>query len=155
MAIRMQTLIVFFFPRAGQMPVHLAAMNGHVHIVRLLHSFGANMNAMEAKYGRTALHYAVERRQPALLHYLVTEWGVWTELETYSGYTAYQLATAASPMLAMQLINLGAQQRPSPMDLMSSSSSDSEDGDLTNDSELSKSWRPHSDHVMNLECDLI
>ena len=94
------------------------------------------------------MHYAVERHQPALLHYLVKEWGVWTEQETYSGYTAFQLAAASSPMLAVLLANLGAHQRPSPMDL-SSSSSDGEDSDFSSDGELSKPWRPLSEKMIN------
>jgi len=133
----------------GQLPLHLAAMNGHVQIVRLLCCFGTNINATEAKYGRTALHYAVERRQPTVLHYLVKECGAMTEMETYSGYTAYQLATAAAPMLAVLLVDLGAQVRPLPLDKMSSS--DGED-DLSDGSDqyMMPSWCTANDQQKNL-----
>ena len=62
-----------------------------------------------------------------------------TEMETYSGYTAYQLATAAAPMLAVLLVDLGAQVRPLPLDKMSSS--DGED-DLSDGSDqyMMPSW---------------
>ena len=67
-----------------------------------------------------------------------------TEMETYSGYTAYQLATAAAPMLAHLLVDLGAQVRPLPLDKMSSS--DGED-DLSDGSDqyMMPSWRISND----------
>lgn len=95
------------------------------------------------------MHYAVERRQPALLPCLIKEWGAETEAETYAGYTAYQLAAAATPMLAVLLAELGAQQRPSPLD-RSSSSSDSEDGSLGSDGEA-KAWRSQTDMVTRVK----
>lgn len=107
----------------GQMPLHLAAMNGHGQIAKLLCCFGANVNAIEGKFGRTALHYAVERRHPALLHFLITQCNAVIEAETYSGYTAFQLATASAPMLAGLLVNLGAKHHPQ----LSSDGEESED----------------------------
>jgi hypothetical protein len=79
-----------------------------------------------------------------VLHYLVKECGAMTEMETYSGYTAYQLATAAAPMLAHLLVDLGAQVRPLPLDKMSSS--DGED-DLSDGSDqyMMPSWRTSND----------
>jgi len=133
----------------GQLPLHLAAMNGHVQIVRLLSYFGTNINAAEGKYGRTALHYAVERRQPPVLHCLVKECGAVTEIETYSGYTAYQLAVAAAPMLAILLVDLGAQARPSPLDKMSSSDGEDDVNDGP-DQYMLPSWRTPNDKQKNL-----
>lgn len=121
----------------GQMPLHLAAMNGHVSIAKLLSCFGANVNAMEGKYGRTPLHYAVERRHPAMIHFLVSHCGALTEAETYSGYTAYQVAFAAAPLLADILADLGANIRPCPQE--KSSSSDEEES--YNDAR----WRARND----------
>jgi len=88
------------------------------------------------------LHYAVERKQLALLPYLMKEWGALTEIETYSGYTPYQLAIASAPRLAQLLLDLGAHPRPSPLEWTDSSSSSSNESD-NGDGEAS--WRlPHS-----------
>ncbi|EFX89207.1 developmental protein cactus [Daphnia pulex] len=127
----------------GQMPLHLAAMNGHVSIAKLLCCFGANVNAMEGKYGRTALHYSVERRHPAMLHFLVSQCGAQTEAETYSGYTAHQIASVSEPVLAALLADLGAQIRPCPLEKFSSDEEDFSDSKMS----LTASWRPRSDKV--------
>lgn len=108
----------------GQAALHLAAMNGHIHVVQLLRCFGANVNAVEGKYGRTPLHYAVERRNPNLLHFLVSQCQAMTEAKTYSGYTPYEIATVAAPVLAALLAKLGAQVRPMPLEIFSSSDDD-------------------------------
>ena len=128
------------------MPLHLAVMNGHLQVVKLLCCFGANVNAIEGKNGRTALHYAVERRWPAVLHYLVVQCGAKIEAETYCGYSAYQLATVAAPMLAVLLIQLGARARPMPHE--SQNSSETEDSDLESDI---PTWRPNKEQVCILE----
>lgn len=39
------TLTCSFIYFAGQMPIHLSVMNGHVHVARLLVRCGANINA--------------------------------------------------------------------------------------------------------------
>jgi len=130
----------------GQMPLHLAAMNGHVSIAKLLCCFGANVNGMEGKYGRTALHYSVERRHPAMLHFLVSQCGAQTEAETYSGYTAHQIASVSEPVLAALLADLGAQIRPCLLEKFSSDEEDFSDSKMS----LTASWRPRSDKNMSL-----
>lgn len=94
----------------------------------------------EGKYGRTALHYSVERRHPALLHFLVSQCGALTEAQTFSGYTAYQIAMASAPVLAVLLADLGAQTRPGPIDKFSSSDDEESGGDT--DLSFQASWRP-------------
>lgn len=56
-----------------------------------------------------------------------------TEAKTYSGYTAYEIATVAAPVLAALLAKLGAQVRPMPLEIFSSS----EDEFSNSDSEVS------------------
>lgn len=44
--------------RNGNQPVHIAAQNGHIDIVRMLHKKNANVNAVNKK-GNTPLHMAI------------------------------------------------------------------------------------------------
>ena len=75
-----------------------------------------------------------------MIHFLVSHCGALTEAETYSGYTAYQVAFAAAPLLADILADLGANIRPCPQE--KSSSSDEEES--YNDAR----WRARNDQVM-------
>ena len=79
-----------------------------------------------------------------MLHFLVSQCGALTEAETYSGYTAYQIAAAAAPVLAVLLADLGAQTRHIPVEKLSS-----DDEDMTADDDLSfvASWTPQKDTV--------
>lgn len=93
------------------------------------------------------MHYSVERRHPAMLHFLVSQCGALTEAETYSGYTAHQIALAAEPVLAVLLADLGAQIRPCPLEKFSS---DDEDNYGDSNLSLTTSWRPQIDKVNTL-----
>ena len=73
-----------------------------------------------------------------MLHFLVSQCGAFTEAETYSGYTAYQIATAAAPVLAVLLADLGAQTRPCPLEKISS---DEEESSGDSDISYKASWR--------------
>lgn len=53
-----------------------------------------------------------------------------TEAKTYSGYTAYEIASVAAPVLAALLAKLGAQIRPAPLDMFSSSDDDYSSSDF-------------------------
>lgn len=90
------------------------------------------------------MHYTVERRHPAMLHFLVSQCGALTEAETYSGYTAHQMAMAAEPVLAALLADLGAQTRPC---LLEKFSSDDEDNYVDSNLSLAAPWRPQIDKV--------
>ena len=80
-----------------------------------------------------------------MLHFLVSQCGALTEAETYSGYTAHQIASVSEPVLAALLADLGAQIRPCPLEKFSS-----DEEDRFADSNISTaSWRPHSDKVYN------
>ncbi|KAG0719644.1 NF-kappa-B inhibitor cactus [Chionoecetes opilio] len=63
----------------------------------------------EGKSGRTALHYAVEARDPGLVAFLTESCRVSLTLETYAGLTPYQLALAnGATGLATLLLELGS-----------------------------------------------
>jgi hypothetical protein len=78
-----------------------------------------------------------------MLHFLVSQCGAQTEAETYSGYTAHQIASVSEPVLAALLADLGAQIRPCPLEKFSSDEEDFSDSKMS----LTASWRPRSDKV--------
>lgn len=115
----------------GQMCVHLAAIGGHVDVLRHLIWFGANINARDGKSGRTALHYAVEYGIHRVIKFLLEEYPIGVsevqlEMPTYAGYTAYQLATCIDSALARELADKGARPVGLPDDEESDSDSDEE-----------------------------
>ncbi|XP_069676353.1 NF-kappa-B inhibitor cactus isoform X2 [Periplaneta americana] len=115
----------------GQMCVHLAAIGGHVDVLRHLVWFGANINAREGKSGRTALHYAVEYGIHTVTRFLLEECpvgpsGLQLEMPNYAGYTAYQLASCLDSALARKLEDKGALTRGLPDDETDSDYSDDE-----------------------------
>ncbi|CAB3369242.1 Hypothetical predicted protein [Cloeon dipterum] len=103
----------------GQLCVHLAAAGDHADVLRRLVWAGANINARELKCGRTALHVAAERGKKAVWNTILTDPDccrkVDLSLETYSGYTAYQLALYADLSLAKELSQRGF-ANPLPVD---------------------------------------
>lgn len=87
--------------------VHLAALNGHIEILRYLVWFGANINAREWKGGRTPLHLAIERRDALLCRFLLAECRIDLDAETYAGVTPYQMAVRVDSGVARQLSERG------------------------------------------------
>jgi len=81
----------------------------------------------ELKCGRTALHIAAERSKKAVWKTILTDPDccrkVDLSLETYSGYTAYQLALYGDHSLARELSTKGFAS-PLPVDDDSSDSDD-------------------------------
>jgi ankyrin repeat protein len=67
----------------GETPLHLAAWNGYVDVVRLLLEKGANVNA-QAKNGRTPLHQAARDGRVDLVR-LLLETGANVELKDQNG----------------------------------------------------------------------
>ncbi|ODN05603.1 NF-kappa-B inhibitor cactus [Orchesella cincta] len=104
----------------GQAPIHLAAIGGHCDVIRALHWLGTDLNAKDGKGGRTALHYSVERGHLQAITCLVAECGAKTEMETYGGLTAYQMASESacsnSKEMITELSRLGAIPLTVPMD---------------------------------------
>ncbi|XP_059485470.1 NF-kappa-B inhibitor cactus-like isoform X2 [Neocloeon triangulifer] len=95
----------------GQHCVHLAAAGDHADVLRRLVWAGANINARELKCGRTPLHIAAERSKRNVWEAILKDHNcsqlVDCSLETYSGYTAYQLALYADRSLAAELSKRG------------------------------------------------
>ena len=80
----------------GQYCVHLATMGGHVAYLQFLSWNGADMNALEGRGGRSALHLAVGARNVSLVQCLVepkpTGCGVDPCLLDWYGRTPHQLS---------------------------------------------------------------
>lgn len=118
---------------SGEMCMHVAAVNGHVDLVRLLLRSGADLKAKEGLAGYTALHLAVEHEDWPLFDFLLPECQRASCLneETYSGRTAYQLTLDANSKFAKkarrELKRYGAILEPLPESDSDSSSENSED----------------------------
>lgn len=75
----------------GETCVHLAALNGHVEVLRQLLWQGADINAREGCTGYTALHYAVRRKDEATVQFLLQFDELDIEMETYGGQNALDI----------------------------------------------------------------
>ena len=66
------------FPSPGLTPLHVAANSGSCDVLEHVWSSKPDVNLQDAKSGKTALHYAVERQDLIMTDYLITEvCGVW------------------------------------------------------------------------------
>lgn len=79
----------------GEHCVHLATFGQHYEFLWFLNLHQADMNAMEGRSGKTALHYAVNMRDETLVKMLVTGrdqagCGVWINARDWAGRTALQ-----------------------------------------------------------------
>lgn len=108
----------------GQTCVHLAALGGHIDILRNLVWFGANINARENKSGRTALHLAIENRNIELLEYLIQCPKISMNARTYSGHTAFQLCVGS---IREQLLAAGYRRQEDESDIESDEDDDDDE----------------------------
>lgn len=80
----------------GEHAVHLATMGGHGQFLQFLSWNGADVNALEGRAGRSALHLAVGARNLGLVRSLVEPrpqgCGICTGLIDWYGRTAFHLA---------------------------------------------------------------
>ncbi|RZC34589.1 cactus isoform 2 [Asbolus verrucosus] len=112
----------------GQTCVHVAAIGGHVDVLRHLVWYGADINAREGRQGYTALHYAIERGDERLAHFLLSECNkLNADAVTYGGSSALQLGFPVPSTIAEALRSRGV---PSPF------SSDDEYSDSESESEV-------------------
>ena len=81
---------------AGEHPVHLATMGGHIHFLRFLCWNNADMNIPAGRAGRSALHFAVGAKNMAAIQCLIeprpSGCGVNVNQPDWYGRSAYQLA---------------------------------------------------------------
>ena len=77
-------------------------------MVRYLASIGANLEAVEFKGGRNALHLAIENGRHEVARFIVNECRVDLDAETWAGVTSYQLALHMDKQLARELHRCGA-----------------------------------------------
>lgn len=75
----------------GDIPVHVAASNGHTEIIKLLHDKGASL-VSTGQNGDTALHCAVRNRHRSTMVYL-KEQGADLNKQNEAGDTAVHIAT--------------------------------------------------------------
>jgi ankyrin repeat protein len=71
---------------------HLAAVGGHINVLRLLLDAGANVNAAEGKSGRTVLHFAVDWGNLSMIAFLLSQRDTDINARTYAGLTPILLA---------------------------------------------------------------
>jgi len=81
----------------GEHCVHLATFGQHYEFLWFLNAYKGDMNAMEGRSGKTALHYAVNMRDERLVEMLVRPrevggCGVWINARDWAGRTALQCA---------------------------------------------------------------
>ncbi|KAH8377194.1 hypothetical protein KR093_003964 [Drosophila rubida] len=120
----------------GERCVHLAAEGGHIDILRILVSHGADINAREGKGGRTPLHIAIEYCNEDLANFLLDECEKLNlETATYAGLTAYQVASVLNKSRMQNILkNRGAETlTPPDSDCDSSDIEDLEDTKMFGD----------------------
>lgn len=89
--------------------LHLAAIGGHLSVMRLLLLHGANINTAEGKSGRTVLHLAAEWGNMDILKFLVSRRETDIDARTYAGLTPILLAFGRSHGdIVEELLNRGA-----------------------------------------------
>jgi len=76
----------------GLTSLHLACFHRHKKIIRELIRLGAEVDAPEAKSGRTPLHFAVERKDVEIVRYLLENCKADVDAATFDGATALCLA---------------------------------------------------------------
>ncbi|XP_005111546.1 NF-kappa-B inhibitor alpha [Aplysia californica] len=72
--------------------LHLAAIGGHINVMRLLLFAGANVNAAEGKGGRTVLHLAADWGHIEMMKFLLSRRDIFIDAKTYAGLTPILLA---------------------------------------------------------------
>ncbi|XP_064417090.1 nuclear factor NF-kappa-B p105 subunit [Latimeria chalumnae] len=93
----------------GLNPIHLSVIADSCRCLKLLIDAGADVNALEQRSGRTALHLAVEHDNISLAGYLLLEGNAHVDSITYDGTTSLHIAASrGSTKLIILLKTAGA-----------------------------------------------
>lgn len=89
--------------------LHLAAIAGHMDVMRLLLQAGANVNSAEGKGGRTVLHLAADWGHGDMMKFLLERRDIVIDAKTYAGLTPILLAYGRNHVQTVaELYNRGA-----------------------------------------------
>ncbi|XP_072380098.1 NF-kappa-B inhibitor cactus [Diabrotica undecimpunctata] len=126
----------------GQTCVHVAAMHGHLEVLRHLIWYGANINAREGCMGFTPLHCAVQTGNEEIVQFLLSCKNIDVETMSYSGKDALEINHRfVSEKIRQALINKGL---PSPY-----SSEDEYDSDASEDEMVYENSHVFSAQMVN------
>ncbi|XP_044754712.1 NF-kappa-B inhibitor cactus-like [Coccinella septempunctata] len=93
----------------GQTCAHIAALNCHIDILRLLMRCGADINAREGRGGYTILHFAIQNKMEKLAYFLLSECSnLEADVTTYAGKSVLQLGLPINTGLSRTLLLRGA-----------------------------------------------
>jgi hypothetical protein len=100
----------------GHTPLTIAAQNGWPEVLRELLAdvdlgLGADVDAVDEKFGGTALHWACQRNDVECVQVLMQN-GCDTSIEDKSGYTAYQMAELNNCDAAIEQLGMSGFQYP-------------------------------------------
>ncbi|KAK3875809.1 hypothetical protein Pcinc_019342 [Petrolisthes cinctipes] len=79
----------------GRRPVHWAAAGGHVGVLKVLHKYGCQLNALTAVSKWTTLHLAADQGNLEVVRWLVEKGQLDTQATSVNDSTPEQLAKAA------------------------------------------------------------
>lgn len=86
---------------SGYTCLHEAALNGHLNVVKILISKGANVNTKECKCGATILHMAIDRSDYEMVVYIISRRDANVDCKLYNGTTPMLLAHYRKNMLIL------------------------------------------------------
>ncbi|XP_069393163.1 B-cell lymphoma 3 protein homolog isoform X2 [Paralichthys olivaceus] len=87
----------------GLSPLHLAVLQGHKDLARMLLDAGGDINAMDIKSGQSPLMHAVENNNVDMVHFLI-ENGCDVNSQSYSGNTALHGACGRGQVDTVRLL---------------------------------------------------
>ncbi|XP_015228354.1 PREDICTED: B-cell lymphoma 3 protein-like [Cyprinodon variegatus] len=87
----------------GLSPLHLAVLQGHHDLTKMLLDAGADINAMDIKSGQSPLIHAVESNNADMVHFLI-ENGCDVNSQSYSGNTALHIACGRGQVDTVRLL---------------------------------------------------
>ncbi|XP_034467329.1 B-cell lymphoma 3 protein homolog isoform X1 [Hippoglossus hippoglossus] len=87
----------------GLSPLHVAVLQGHKDLARMLLDAGSDINAMDIKSGQSPLMHAVENNNADMVHFLI-ENGCDVNSQSYSGNTALHGACGRGQVDTVRLL---------------------------------------------------